>query len=163
MSYATITSLSLHMTGANFTALATQAAGCISRAESRINSALARRYDLQQNYFQTYTSCPPMVREWTIQLGSGYLWQELARGGAGKEAMARGKGLIDGVLTDLGELIKGNLELVDTTGSLIESASTGSGRVLCNTDTYVPTFNEDDELSWTVDDEKLTDIAAERD
>jgi hypothetical protein len=151
------------MTGANFSALTTQASGCVTRAESRIDSVLARRYDLTQNYFQTYTSCPPVIREWTIQLASGFLWQELARAGAGKEAMARGKGLIDGVYADLKDLRDHNLELVDTTGALIVDASTGVGRVMCNTTNYTPTFAEDDELNWTVDSDKLEDISSARD
>lgn len=161
--YATVTSLELHMTGSNFGSLTAQALGCIERAEARIDSVLARRYDLTQSYFQTTTATPPQVNQWTIRLGAGYLWQELGRAGAGKESMARGKGLIDAVTEELAELRDHELELVDSNGNLILDASTGVGGVRCNTTNYPSTFNEDDELNWKVSGDKLEDIADERD
>ena len=113
--YATITALQTHMVGADFSvtgSTSTLPASCITRAEARIDSVLARRYDLSQAYFQTSTATPPIVSEWTAMLAAGYCWQDKARAGAGKEAMARGKELNDSVMADLKELRDIKLELV---------------------------------------------------
>ena len=96
-------------------------------------------------------------------LAAGYCWQDKARAGAGKEAMARGKALIDSVMADLKELREFKLDLVDTNGSLIADMSDTSYRVLSNTKDYTPTFNVDDPLDWRQDTDRLTDIANERD
>ena len=161
--YATTTSLVTHMIGANFTTTSTMASECLDRAEARIDAVLARRYDLTQATFQTYTSTPPIVREWAILMGAGHVWQQLARGGAGKESMARGKSLIESVMEDLKALADFELHLVDTSGSIIADMSNSSGRVLCNTTSYVPTFDEGDELSWRVDPDKVDDINDSKD
>lgn len=163
--FATTTALATMMPGISFSASTTAATAdkCVSRAEARVKSVLARRYDLASAYFSTSTSIPPQVREWTEQMGEGFLWQALSRGGAGQEAMKRGKGLIDGVMDDLKLLAEFELDLCDTAGSVILDMSDTSSRVLCNTRDYTPTFDEGDELGWVADPDKLEDIADAKD
>lgn len=161
--YATAGALSTAMPGVSFTGLTASADACIERAEARIDSVLVRRYDLSQSYFQTSTATPPVVQSWAIMMGAGYLWQEVSRGGAGKEAMKRGADLIKGVMDDLKLLSDHELDLVNSSGALIPDMSNGSTRVLCNNTNYPPTFNQGEETSWKVSSEKLEDIADEQD
>ncbi len=156
--YATAGALSTAMPGVSFTGLTASADACIERAEARIDSVLARRYDLSQAYFQTSTATPPVVQSWAIQMGAGYLWQEVSRGGAGKEAMKRGETLIKGVVDDLKLLSEHKLDLVNSSGALIPDMSNGSTRVLSSTKDYKPTFNEGNELRWKVSSQKRQDI-----
>lgn len=160
--YATVTSLQTLMVGTNFTVTSALAVKIVNRAEARVNSVLARRYDLSQAAFQTTTSIPLQVREWSEMIAEGHMWKALARGGAGKESMARGDALIKEALADLKMLAEYELELVATSGSVIADMSNTAFRVMCNTSTYINTFNEDDELAWAVDPDKLEDIADER-
>lgn len=162
--YATTTALQTMMVGVTFnTATSALASALIDRAERRVNSVLALRYNLSSAYFQTTTSIPPQVREWSAQLAEGWMWQANSRGGAGKESMARGKELINQVLADLKAIQEYKMELTDTAGSLILDATDTSYRVLCNTSDYTPTFDEGDELSWQVDKDKLDDISNTKD
>lgn len=157
--YATVTSLQTLMVGTNLTTTSSLAAELITRAERRVNSALARRYDLSTATFQTTTSIPPQVREWATMLAEGYMWKSLARGGAGKDSMARGDSLIKEVLDDLKLVTDYKLELLSTSGSVIVDMSNTSYRVLSNTTGYTPTFDEAEELNWEIDPDKINDIA----
>ena len=153
------------MVGVNFTAadMTTLGSRMIDRAEAEINKYLSKRYDLTANTFQTSTSVPPLIRQLADMLSEGYMWQSLSRGGAGKESMDRGKDLIKEAKSNL-ELIAGyHMDLVNTTGSVISDFSNTAYSVLSNTETYTPTFDEDDELSWAVDSDKLQDISDSRD
>lgn len=163
--YATTSSLVTHMIGADLasTLATSRASECLDRAEARIDGVLARRYDLSQSYFQTTTATPPLLNQWTIMMGAGFLWQELARAGAGKESMARGKGLIECVNEDLELLREHKIELVNLAGVVIPDMSNGSGRVLCNTSVYSPTFNEGSELGWKTSRTKRQAIIDDQD
>jgi hypothetical protein len=161
--YATVTSLITHMVGASFTTTSTLASDCIERAEATIDSYLARRYDLTESYFQTTTATPPLVNQWAIELGAGYLWGELARGGSGKESTKRSETLIERVTKELEKLRNKQLELVAQDGSLISDKSTGVGSIRCNTTDYPNTFNEGRETRWKVSTEKRRAISEEQD
>ena len=163
--YTTTTTLDLVMVGVNFAAadMTTLASKMIDQAEAEINGVLARRYDLSQDAFQTTTSIPPQVRQWAENLSEGRMWMALSRGGAGKESMERGRGLVKMVREDLKLLAEYKAELLATSGSLIQDMSNTSFRVMCNTSTYTPTIDEGDELNWRVDSDKLDDISNAKD
>lgn len=160
--YATTTSLATLMLGTDFsnTATVSLASKCVDQAEAEIDKYLARRYDLSSAYFQTSTSTPPIVQSWCEQLAMGYMYRQLSRGG--KEGMERGKELINGVLANLQMVADWKLNIADSAGSVIPEGSSSAYRVLANTSDYSNTFNEDDELNWAVDTDKLDDIDAER-
>lgn len=160
--YTTQGALEVLMTGVDFSGYTGLSSAVISRAEARLNSVLARRYDMSQAYFQTTTATPPQVREWATQLASGYAWKEISRGGAGKECLARGNSIIKDVMDDLALLSKGELEILDTSGALVAEMSVGVGQVLCNTSTYFTTFDEGRETGWRVDPDKLDDLADQK-
>jgi len=160
--YATTTSLQTLMLGTDFsnTATTSLATKCIDQAEAEIDKYLARRYDLTSNYFQTSTSTPPIVTSWCEQLAMGYMYRGLSRGS--KEGLARSKDLITGVLSNLKEVAEWKLNIADSTGSVLPEGASSAYRVLANTSDYSNTFNEDDELNWAVDTDKLDDIDTER-
>lgn len=160
--YTTTTTLQLRMLAVQFDSNTTSLVGeMITDAEAEINKFLSRRYDLSGATFQTTSSIPPIVRMLANRLSEGYSWLGLSRGS--KESIARGKMLIDGVMENLRNISEYKVDLLDTSGSLIQDMSNTSYRVLSNTDEYSNTFNEDSPLNWAVDSDKLDDIADERD
>lgn len=142
------------------TATSALATEMINDAEAEVNKYLSRRYDISSSSFQTTTSIPPIVRSLSTTLAEGYMWQRLSRGG--KESLTRGNDLIEGVLNNLKLIAEFEADLSLTDGSLVPEAVSSTSRVLSNTEDYVNTFNEDDSLSWSVDPDKIDDIADER-
>lgn len=88
------------------------------------------------------------------------MWKAISRGS--KESLTRGNDLIKDVLENLKLIADYKLDLLDANASPITDMSNTAFRVLCNTTTYVNTFNEDSELSWAIDSDKLDDISDER-
>lgn len=160
--YATTTSLQIIMVGVNFNTLTTSlATKMISQAEAEVNRYLSKRYDLTSNTFHTSTSIPPLVTALTERMAEGYMWKAQSRGG--KESLKRGEDLIKETRESLQAIAQYKMDLLDTSGSVIVDMSNTSYRVLCNTTNYTPTFNEDSELLWQQDSDKLDDIYNERD
>lgn len=133
----------------------------IEDAENEVDKYLSRRYDIASATFQTTTSIPPIVRSMSTRLAEAYMWKSMSRGS--KESLSRGKDLEKSVLDNLKLIADYKADLLLTDGSLVVDMSNTSARVLSNTRSYSTTFNEDDSLSWQVDEDKLTDIASERD
>lgn len=150
------------MIGTDFdTATTSLATKCITHAENEVNKYISKRYDISSSPFNTSTSIPPLVTSLTETLSEGYMYQRMSRGG--KEWRDRGKELINQVLDNLKEIANYKLDLVNTSGSVIADMSNTSYRCLSSTDTYSTTFNEDSELNWSIDQDKLDDIESERD
>lgn len=155
--FATTTALATKMVGTNFdTATTSLATACITDAENEIKKNLSTMYDLEAAYFNTATSCPPMVRTLAENLSVAYMYECLSRGG--KESYMRSDRLQKRVLDNLKSLAEGTLQLFDTAGALIVPTKT-KWQVHCNTTEYAPTFNEDAPRRWKVDETKLQDIA----
>lgn len=163
--YTTTTTLSLIMVGVNFSAtnMTTLGSKAIEQAENEVNKYLSKRYDLASSTFNTASSIPPLVRSLAEKLAEANMWAFLSRGGAGKESVARAASLRKDALDNLLLIQTYKADLLNTTGSLIDDFSNTSQRVLCNTSNYSSTFDEDDELNWAVDSDKLSDIADNRD
>lgn len=158
--YATTTSLQTLMVGTNFdTATTSLANKLITHAENEINKYLSKRYDVGS--FNTSTSVPPLVTSICETLSEGYMHQRMSRGG--KDAHKRGKELIDQAIDNLKLIADYKLDLVDSSGTVLDDMSQTAYRVLSNTTDYANTFNEDDPLNWAVDEDKLEDIDGERD
>lgn len=158
--YCTSTSLQTLMIGTTFDSITTALASkMITHAENEINKYLSKRYDLTS--FSTSTSIPPLVTSLAETLSEGYMYQRMSRGG--KDSMARGKELIDQAINNLKLIADYKLDLVGSSGSPIDDMPNTAYRVLCNTKDYSTTFNEDDELEWAVDQDKLDDIESDRD
>jgi hypothetical protein len=160
--YATTTGLSIAMIGTTFDANTTFfASKCIDWAESECNKYLAKRYDLSSSTFQTATSTPPMLRALTEQIAVGYMQTMNSRGS--KESIQRGESLIKMATEQLQAISDYKAHLLDTSGSQITESSNTAYQVHCSTTDYSPTFNEDDELNWSADSDKISDIEDGRD
>lgn len=162
--YCTTTSLQTLMVGTTFdTATAALASDCIIQAESEINKYLSRRYDISASPFNTSTSIPPMVQTLAKWLSMSYVYENLARGsGPNNDVFTRSNRLNKRAIDNLTLIAEYKLDLLDSSGSTVTEAPNSSFRVLCNTSDYSNTFNEDDELDWAVDQDKLDDIDSER-
>lgn len=148
------------MIGTDFdSATSSLATKCITHAENEINKWISKRYDITA--FNTSTSIPPLITSLTETLSEAYMYQRMSRGN--KEWRDRAKDLIIQVTDNLKEIANYKLDLVNTAGSVIVDMSNTSYRCLSSTDTYSTTFNEDSELNWAVDQDKLDDIESERD
>ncbi len=159
--YCTTTSLQTLMIGTSFdTATSALASKLIAHAENEINKYISKRYDVGSLY-DTSTSVPPLLTTLCETLTEGFMHQRMSRGG--KESMLRGKELIDQALANLKLIAEYKLDLVDSSGDVISDMSNTAYRVLSSTADYANTFNEDDELNWKIDPDKLDDIDAERD
>ena len=155
--YATTTSIEVLMVGTTFdTATSSLCTKLITHSENVINKYLSKRYDLS-----SFTGAvPPLVTSLCENLTEGYMYQRMSRGG--KEGMARAKALIDQAKEDLKDIAEYKLHLTDSAGSVFTESSNTAYRVLSNTEDYSNTFNEDSELNWEVDSDKLDDISDER-
>jgi len=148
------------MIGTTFDSLTTSlATELITDAENEINKYISKRYDV--SVFSTSTAVPPLLKSLCNQLAVGYMYKNMSRGGS--DADERGQKYIDQVIKNL-ELIRDyKADLINTAGSVIADMSNTAYRVLGGTENYTPTFNEDDELNWVIDADKLDDIETERD
>lgn len=158
--YCTTTSLATAMIGTNFDSATTSlATDMIEDAESEVDKYLSNRYDLSSAPFLTSTTIPPIVKTCTKWLSMGYTYQQLARGAKSERA----DGLIKRATDNLAMISGFKLNVLDSAGSVVAEGSNSSYRVQCNTTDYSSTFNEDDELSWAIDEDKLDDIDSGRD
>lgn len=158
--YCTSTTLDVKMVGTDFSNTSTAALIplCIDDAEREINKHISNVYDIAN--FNTSTSIPPMVRTLCEQLSMGYAYENLARGG--KDAYMRSDRLIKRAVENLKDIRDGNAQLFDTSGALIPERDDSDQEVLDNTSDYHTTFNEDNELNWKSDEDKISDISDER-
>jgi hypothetical protein len=134
----------------------------VKRSENEIRKYLSKRYDLSSDTFQTTTSTPPLIQDLCEQMATGYMRVYFSRGG--KETIKLGWELVKEARDNLKKIMEYELDLFDSTGSIIADKSNTAYRVLGDTDDYTTTFNEDDPLDWAVDKDKLNDIeSSERD
>lgn len=157
--YATTSSYDVILVGTTLdTATTSVISKCITWAENEINKKLSKRYDVSS--WSTAALTPPMVTTMCEQLALGYFYDNNSRGG--KEGGVRADRLIKRVMDNLNELANGQLELVNSSGSIITARGTAKG-VLSSTSDYSATFAEDDPLNWETDSDKLDDISSNRD
>lgn len=158
--YTTTTSMQILMIGTNFDSITTSlCTKLITHAENEVNKYLSKRYDIG-SFNDTSTSVPPIVTTICETLVEGYMYQRMSRGG--KESLARGKVFIDQALENLDLIANYKLDLVDSSGDRINDLSTGAYIIKSSTESYSNTFNEDSQLDWEVDANKLLDIESER-
>lgn len=162
--YCTTTSLQTLMVGTTFDTATTALAGeAIAQAETDINAKLSKRYDISSSYFQTTTATPPLIQTICKRRALGYTYEALARGaGPSSEVFTRAERYIKSTTDVLDAIASYQVHLLDSAGSVIPEASNGNFQILSSTEDYAATFNEDDPLSWKIDDEKLDDIDSER-
>lgn len=130
----------------------------ITKAENEINKYLSKRYDV--GAFNTTTSIPPLVTSLCDDLAAGYSYLYMGRGG--KDSMDRGNGFIKPAIDNLKMISEYKANLIDSSGDVINDMSNTGYQVKSTTSDYSNTFNEDDQINWVVDDDKLDAIDTER-
>lgn len=155
--YATTSSLQTIMIGTSFDSATTSLCSkMLTHAENEINKYISKRYDI--SVFNTTTSIPPILTSLCETLTEGYMYQRMNRG----DASGRGKELIDQAITNLMLIADYKLDLINSTGSVIDEMSAGGYQILSTSDGYSTTFDEDNELNWEVSPTKLDDISSGR-
>ena len=142
----------------NTTAFASK---CIDWAEAEVDKFMSKRYDVSGSPFNTSTSIPPLVTAWTEQMATAFMLINNTRNS--KETIARGEKNLKMVMDNMQAVVEYKAHLVDQNGSPVTESENTSYNVECNTSDYSSTFNEDDELQWAVDSDKLDAIKTERD
>ena len=155
--FATTTALNTLMPGINFdTATTSLADRCVAWAESWVRGTLSKRYDVSAAPFTTYTSTSHLTCM-TEELAMGYLYRHLSRGG--KESLSRGDAMVKSAQDAIGAIAAFNADLLDIAGTAPVATKSTATQILHSASSYHTTFDEDDPLDWSVDDDKLTDIA----
>ena len=122
----------------------------IDRAENYIDSRLAKRYDVPI----TNSPTPPILTDISANLAAyGVLKRLKLEVNDTEQDYART--FKDDAMRMLKEIESGLVDILDDNGDTIEPLSkTG---ILSSTTDYKPIFNEGDETSWAVDDDKIYD------
>lgn len=131
----------------------------IIRADNLINSMISNRYDVSG--FDTSGSVPPLLQTFSEDISTYYEYRSEFSGDNqnDNEWLDRYKDSMD-FLKDIRD---GNMDLVDSTGSLIaEREIAALDLVESNNESYQPLFDEDGPLEWKVDDDKLDTIEDNR-
>ncbi len=160
--YSTTTSLEIIMVGTTFdTATTALMNKMITRAENEVDKYLSKRYDIGVYLSMSLTALPPLLTSLTEDLAEGYYFMRNSRGG--KESVAYGQVLVDEAKSNLQLILERKADLLDASGDPVAEAANASYRLLSNTTNYSQTINEDDELRWKQDQDKLDDIDSGRD
>lgn len=130
----------------------------ITHAENEVNKYISKRYDVS-NF--TTTSIPPLLTSITETLSEGYYFLRNSRGG-GKDSVAYGNLLIKEAKENLLLLANRKLDLLDLNNDPVAEFADASFKVKSSTTNYSSTFDEDDELKWKIDQDKLDDIDSGR-
>ena len=162
MSYASTTAILIRLpvlpdttTSEGYSQTVSLITGHVTRADGLINSYLARRYSVP------FSPVPPVVRLICEDLTSFFVYRsEFMQDNQNRSEYLD---LYDSALEWLTMLKNGDLELVDSLGSLIsELSSTSQAFVDANTKDWAPFFDVDSITSWKHDADRLTDIEDNR-
>ena len=157
--FATTTSLQTLIPGVTFDAATTSLCTmCITWAESFIRGKLSRRYNMSASPFNTSTSIPPQITAIAERMAMGYYFRNSSRGS--KESLARANELLKDAQAEVMDIASWKSDLVDTTFASVSERSTGIHESFSS---YHTTFDEDDPVDWSVDDDKLSAISDGRD
>lgn len=160
--YSTTTALQVIMVGTEFDSLTTSLMGkMLTHAENEVNKYISKRYDVSTYVGASLSTIPPLLTSLTETLAEGYYFLRNSRGG-GKDSVAYGKELIKQAQDNLTLISGRKLDLLDVDGDPVDEFANASFKIVSSTSNYTPTFNEDDELDWKIDDDKLDAIDSER-
>ena len=131
----------------------------VGRADTIINSKIARRYDVSG--YDTAGSVPPILRTLSEDISSYYTFR--AAFSQDNQNVNDWTDKFNEAIVVLDEIRDGNMDLVNTAGAIIgEVLSTTVQYVDSNTIDYQSFFDCDEPLDWGPDPDKLTDISDKR-
>jgi len=127
----------------------------IKRADALINGYIASRYDVSN--FCTIGSVPPLIELLSEDISTYYLMRsEFSNDNQNVNEWVE---KYEDAIETLKDLSKGELNLTDKDGNLIDTNETSTiGIIQGTTDNFSPTFDEGDVLNWKVSNDKLSDI-----
>jgi phage gp36-like protein len=132
----------------------------VGRADTLINSKIARRYDITG--YDTTGAVPPLLRTLSEDIASYFSFR--AWFGQDNQNVNDWTDKFNDAVNILDEVRDGNIDLVNTAGSMIpEITSSTSEYIDSNTVDYQASFDEDDSLDWKTDSNKLDSIKDGRD
>ena len=132
----------------------------ITRADNIINGKISKRYDISQ-FNDTLTSAPPMLATISQDISSYYTLRGAFS--SDNQNVLEWTDKFQDALAILDEIRDGKIDLVNTSGSVIEErSSTTTDYIESNTESYQAFFDEDSELNWKVDVDKLNSIRDKR-
>lgn len=159
--YTTTTSLQVLMIGTNFDSNTTSLVSkMITRAENEVNKYLSKRYDIGA-FYTSGASIPPLLTSLCDDLAAGYSYKFLGRGGI--DSIQRGDAFIKPAIENLKMISDYKVNLVDASGDVILDMANTGYQAKSTTSEYSNTFNEDPQINWEIDHNKIDDIAIERD
>lgn len=164
MSYSTSTTITLLLPGLPQT---TSSAGHsttiavieqhIARADNVINGKIAIRY----NIASFSSSVPPMLKTISEDLTSFYSYRSFFS--SDNQNFNEWTDKFKSSMELLDDLRSGDLDLVDDSGNIIGEKETADvDKIESTTQDYQPFFDEDEPISWAVDDDKLDNIKDNR-
>jgi len=125
------------------------------RAESEINARVANLYTLP------FAAAPPLLETIATEIAvQKYLEHRVFT--SERRNDSEWPKTFDRAWKTLDKIMKGEMPLVTSSGGIIP-VRTDEAEVWSNTKTYIPTFGEDDPSQQFVDDNKLDDLADDRD
>ena len=160
MSYSTATSILTILPGLPATTSADGYSSTVSlieshivRADSFIDAKCSRRYSLP------FSPVPPFIRTISEDISSWFVY----RSEFSTDIKTDFENRFEDAVEWLNQIQAGELNLVDTSGSLVaELSTTSAGFLDSNTKDYQPFFDEDEPVSWKIDADKKDGIADNR-
>lgn len=160
--YATTTTILQNYPGIpqNDVSITTTLSQHIDNGEAIVNGYIGRRYPIPLTSFATSTTSVPILKTISEDISVYYYYRSsyLRDSMVIPETIQE---LYDRAMVNLDLLRERKIDLSDSTGAVISERSTKS-RVASTTEKYTPTFDLDSSTSWSVDRDRLDDVAAAR-
>ncbi len=146
-------------TSNGYTATTTLIDEHINRADNVINAKIAQRYAVGS--FNTSGSVPPLLKTISEDIASYFTFRSEFGGDNQNDNEWTDK--FKDAIELLDQLREGDIDLVNTTGSIIDERTTSAVDIISSTHIdYQPFFDEDSVTSWKVDDDKISSIEDNR-
>lgn len=130
----------------------------IVRADNMINSKISARYDVS-NFA---TSVPPILQNLSEDIATYFTMRTLY--GADNQNVNEWTEKYQDSIEILNDIRKGDCDLIDSSGNIIsEREASAVDLVKSSTMDYTPFFDEDSDLNWKVDRDKIDAIGNSRD
>jgi hypothetical protein len=166
MSYSTNTSILILLPGlpqtttsAGYTSTLALIEDHIARADNVINGKIAKRYDVSG--FDTTGSVPPMLITISEDISSFYTYRSLYS--SDNQNYNEWMDKFDEAMELLNEIRDGDIDIVNSTGSIIEERTSATqDKIISSTENYQTFFDIDEPTDWKFDDDRKDEVADER-
>lgn len=162
MAYSTNTSILLLLPGlqqttteAGYTETSALIASHVARADTVINAKIAKRYDVSG--FNTTGSVPPMLKTISEDMASYYSYRSLYS--SDNQNFNEWTDKFKEAMELLDEIRDGDIDLVNTTGSVIQERTSATlDKIIANNENHQTFFDIDDPLDWDFDEDRKDEV-----